>query len=268
MNRLFAICFLIVAFLTMFSACGPGRLLSPVVTDRAVEQVVSSMHASQASYDFFSARFSGPVSWEGTKLDLAGTIRIRKDSAIFISVAPVLGIEVARLLITPTEVKMLNRLESTYFEGDMGLINDMLNADLDFYMLQALLTGNDFMHFSRNTFRLSNDPSVVMLNAVNRTRTNSRGQQASAIDQNIWLDNQTFRITQTSIYEKQANRSIQVKYNNYSTVQGQLLPAELMMVFVDPANRAELTIRYSRITINQPQQITFTIPSRYQPADF
>ena len=119
----------LVATLLLVHACSPKRALTPAVPDRVVDQVFGSMQAAQASFDFFSARFSGSMNYGGGQTDIAGTIRIRKDSAIFISVAPFLGIEVARILITPDHVKMVNRLESTYFVGDMKLINEKVNLN-------------------------------------------------------------------------------------------------------------------------------------------
>jgi outer membrane lipoprotein-sorting protein len=259
---------MIVGGLMFVSSCKPTRVLTPVVTDRAVDQVLSSMQAAQASFDFFSARFTGSVNYGGTQTDIGGTIRVRKDSAIFVSVAPFLGIEVARILITPDHVKILNRLEGTYFEGDMQKINGMLNADLDFYMLQSMLVGNDLTHFSTRNFRLSGEKDVLLLHNPERIRINSQIHNAGRFEQNMWLDNQTFRITQTTLFEKNSNRNIQAKYPGFTTVQGQSFPSEIFLLFSDMSSSAQLTARYSRITIDQPQDITFSIPSRYTPMDF
>ncbi len=46
---------------------------------------------------------------------------MEKDKAIFLSVAPFLGIEVARVLITPDTVKFINRLQSRFFVGDIEI---------------------------------------------------------------------------------------------------------------------------------------------------
>jgi outer membrane lipoprotein-sorting protein len=259
---------MVVAGLLFVSSCKSTRVLSPVAPDRAVEQVLTSMQAAQVSFDFFSARFAGSVNYGGTQTDIGGTIRIRKDSAIFVSVAPFFGIEVARILITPDHVKILNRLEGTYFEGDMEKINGMLNADLDFYMLQSMLLGNDLVHFSTRNFRLSDDKEMLLLHNPERTRIDSRLPNTERFEQNLWLDKQSFRITQTTLFEKDSNRNIQASYPGFTTVQGQSFPSEILLLFSDLSATAQLTAKYSRITIDQPQQITFSIPSRYTPMDF
>jgi outer membrane lipoprotein-sorting protein len=254
--------------LLMVHACSPKRILTPIVPDRAVDQVLSSMHAAEATFDFFSARFSGSVNYGGGQTDIGGTIRIRKDSAVFISVAPFLGIEVARILITPDHVKMVNRLESTYFEGDMELINGMLNADLDFYMLQSMLLGNDLPHFSTHNFSLEEDHDMILLHNPRRSPIDPLTQAYGSIEQKLWLDKHTFRILQTNLYEKDTERNIQARYPSHSIVQGRSFPSEVLLFFSDAASAAHLSVSYSRILIDQPQQITFSIPPRYTPMDF
>ena len=80
------------------------------------------MQNNQPAFDWMSTRFSGSVLWDGKTHSIAGSMRIRSDSAIYISIAPILGIEIARAIITPDSVKLINRLESTYYSGDMKIL--------------------------------------------------------------------------------------------------------------------------------------------------
>lgn len=257
-----------VMVLVFIAGCRPVRQLVPVVIDREADQVLTSMHASQPVFDFFSARFSGRVTLNGMVTDIAGTIRIRKDSAIFISIAPVLGIEVARILVTPDQVRMLNRLESTYFEGDMQLINSMLRAELDYHMLQSLLLGSDFPHFSADNFRLSSDDDLLKLHSPARRRLRSAHTTTAPIQHSLWLNPQSYRIMQSELTENNPRRTVRASYPSYTTAQGQSLPSELLIAFAEELSQAELAVRYSRITLDQPQQMTFSIPSRYRPMEF
>ncbi len=267
-SRLLRGMWLSLMILIVFAGCRPVRQLVPVVVDREADQVLTSMHASQPVFDFFSARFSGRVTLNGMDTDIAGTIRIRKDSAIFISIAPVLGIEVARILVTPHHVRVLNRLESTYFEGDMQLINSMLRAELDYYMLQSLLLANDFPHFSSDNFRLSSDQDLLKLHSPARRRLRPAQTNTTSIQHSLWLNPQSYRITQAELTENEPQRTIRASYPTYATAQGQSMPSELLIAFTEELSQAQLAVRYSRITLDQPQQMTFNIPSRYRPMEF
>lgn len=258
------------ALVILFAAqsCRPGRELvptEPVVM--APSRAVASMHAAQPAYDFFTARFSGTAIIDGSSYNVAGNIRVRKDSAIYVSVAPILGIEVARLLVTPDTVRLLNRLESTYFEGETRFLANFLNADIDFFMLQSLLTGTDITHFTTDNFRVSSDRDMLLLNSPDRRRIRATSH-GSSLEHNLWLNKESFRIMQASLYDKSTQNSIQVRYPSHTTVEGQAFPSQLRMVVIDPDNRAELDISLTRITINQPQQITFSVPPGYVPMRF
>ncbi|TVR39742.1 MAG: DUF4292 domain-containing protein [Bacteroidia bacterium] len=251
----------------VMAACGPLREVvtpDPDVSTAAVSRTLSAMRDNETSFDFFATRFSGYATIENTSYNLSGSIRIRKDSAIFISVSPLLGIEMARILVTPEEVRFINRLEGTYFVGDMGFINSMLNTTLDFYMLQSILVGNDFSHFSSDNFKVSADRGRILLQNPGRYPKNMHNP-GFAFQQNIWLDPDSHRIAENLLYDPVSRRSLRSKYERFDRVDDQYVPREIVFLFVEPGARTELSLRYSRTSINEPQSITFSIPDRYMP---
>ncbi len=253
--------------LILFDGCRPAREVTPVPDPMVMtpQKLLMAVHAEQASFDFFSTRFSGVATLDDRNYNVSGNIRIQKDSAIFVSVAPFLGIEVARAMITPDTVKFINRLENTYFVGDMGFINRMLNTDLDFFMLQSLLVGSDFEHFTSDNFQLRQDRGMLLLHAPDRKRA---GHSTQAYQHNLWLDQNSFRIQQALLFQPEEKRLIRTNYKNFVTVEGQKFPSEVSLEFSDPGSRAELSMSYSRTSVNNPRQMTFSIPSRYSPLDF
>ncbi|TVQ14532.1 MAG: DUF4292 domain-containing protein [Bacteroidetes bacterium] len=239
---------------------GPREVVPEVRPLSTADIALMELHNNRAEFDWFSTRFSGSVDWEGRTHSIAGSMRIRKDSAIYISIAPILGIEVARALITPDSVKLVNRLESTYYMGDLKILSTMFNADVDFYMLQALLTGNDFPHFRSDQFILNEDAQLLRLYADSRSRKSGVGQP---IQQLITLDPGTMRIRTNIIEHKQTGQALRADYKRYETIGGRLLPAELQLLFADKSSRSNLEMVFNRTTINVPQNMQFSVPSRY-----
>jgi hypothetical protein len=259
---------LLLAVATLES-CKPTRVATPVTEAHLMtpDRLVLAMHNNHATFEHFSSRFSGNALIDNQNYNVSGSIRIHKDEAIFVSIAPLLGIEVARALITPDTVKFVNRLEGSYFVGDMRFINSMLNTDLDFYMLQAILLGNDFEHFTAHNFQVMEDRGRLMLHSPSRGRSGA-GFAATAMQHNLWLDDESFRIRQALLYDPGRNRSIRAEYHDFSTIDGQLIPSNISLTFTEPMGKAEISIRYNRTTLNVPQQMSFSIPSRYTPMDF
>lgn len=251
-----------------FQACRPRRDITPAIDDllKSPDRTIRAMHSNQANFNFYSTRFSGTALWENNTYNISGSIRIQKNQAIFISVTPILGIEVARLLITPDTVKFLNRLESSYFVGDIRFLNNMLGTDLDFFMLQAILTGNDFEHFTTDNFRVANDRDMLLLSSASRRRQSSRN--APVIEHNLWIDPNTYRIKQNIAFDPGARRMIRVDYQNFERLEGQLFPSQIVLLITDAGSRAELSYRTSRTSLNSPLDFSFSIPARYKPIDF
>lgn len=255
-------------FVLLFSACGPLKevITTPETEDVHVSRILSAMKANEASFEFFSTRFSGDVSFDNSTYSISGIIRIRKDSAIFVSLSPIMGIEMARALITPDDVKIINRLEGTYFEGDMDYVNNMLGTDLDFYMLQALLVGNDFSHLSSENFSVKPETNRLLLQNPQRYPATSRANN-QFFQQNLLLDNQSYKITENTVYDPLTRRSIRTRYSAFYQVTGQMIPSRLSVIFTEPGAQAELNIRYNRTSIDNPQPITFSVPERYRPVN-
>lgn len=269
MNRRLTKTILVLLFIAgALVACKPRRDITPAVEPLlgAPELAIRTMHANHANFNSYSTRFSGTALWNNTSYTVSGSIRIQKNQAIFISVTPFLGIEVARLLVTPDTVKFVNRLESSYFIGDMRFLNDMLGTDLDFYMLQAILTGNDFEHFTTDNFSIANDRDMMVISTTTRRRLNSLNEPP--IEHSLWIDPQTYRIRQSIAVDPAEKRMIRADYRNFETLEGQLFPNDVVLQFSDPESTAELSYRASRSSLASPLDFTFNIPSRYKPIDF
>ena len=59
------------------------------------------------------------------------TLRLQTDSMIWISISPMLGIEVARVLATRDSVKFMDRLNNKYALADYQFLSQMLDVNVD-----------------------------------------------------------------------------------------------------------------------------------------
>lgn len=246
---------LLIVVATM-AACGPVKEVvtpEPEVIDHNASRAMSSMAEKEAMFDFFSTRFSGNANIDNSNYSVSGNIRIKKDSAIYISVAPILGIELARLLVTPDSLHFVNRMEATYFEGDVDYLNTLLNTRMDYNMLQALLVGNNFSRSPEENYELSMEQEQLLL------------KRRGSVQQNILLDPVSYRIKENHVLDQQANISIRATYNRHQELDGQELPQELVLTLTEGNTLSELSVRYNRSSINQPQSISFSVPDSYTP---
>jgi len=248
-----------------------GGCRTPREAEKAPATVVSASYAEvlmknivENNFDFqwLGTRFSGSASLDGKSYPLAGTLRMRKDSAIYISVTPILGQEVARLLVTADSVKFLNRLESNYYIGGTEFFTQMFKASLDFDILQAILTGNDFRNATNQSasYKKSKDEIEIFHAARNLGGKNSR----FVFQQQLWVNKDNYRILKNHITESGTGRNLQATYSEHNQVSGKLLPHQIDIQFSDAGTQAQISMKYSRLTVNVPQTMEFSIPRRFE----
>lgn len=254
---------LIIILLVGLAGCkGPGILAPERTPVMSADRVIRGIEQNQPEYQWMSTRFSGNVVWENRSQNISGSLRIQKDEAIYVSIAPILGIEVVRALVTPDSVKIVNRLEASYYLGDINLLNRMFNTDIDFYMLQALFMGNDFPHFRNDQFSIQQEGELLRLHAANRMRSGGAG---SSINQAIMVEPEHLRIRTNIILEERSGRALRADYNSWENVNGRWIPSELKIMFSDEVDVSSLNMNYNRTTLDEPQRMQFNIPARYTP---
>ena len=73
-----------------------------------------------------------------------------KDKQIIVMLSK-LNIPVGRLWLTPDSVKFINYLEKNYFLDDYSYLSSMLDMDLDFETIHAIVSNNIFSLGARKT---------------------------------------------------------------------------------------------------------------------
>ena len=74
-----------------------------------------------------------------------GTLRIKKGEVIQMSIAPFLGIEVARAEISPDGILVIDRMNKRYVEVSFAEVEALAKTNLDFHTLQALFLNELFL---------------------------------------------------------------------------------------------------------------------------
>ena len=231
------------------------------------------MNENELDYIYASAKFNCELTLDGDEHSFNVTVRTRKDSVIWMSISK-LGIDAARVLITKDSVKFtLGLTERKFFAGDFSYINNMLHADLDFNMLQALLFGNSAEFYDEDEkLKPGRDKNncKYFLSTVRKRhvkRIVSGNEQPKEAFQTMWLDPQTFKIVTMEFDDVETKRKFNASYDDFKPVDKYLAPFKMLyMVTAEKNIKAE--VKYARISINEPQKFPFNIPSNYERIEF
>ena len=109
-------------------------------------------------------------------------MKIRKDSLIWISISPGLGLELGRVLLDLDSVHFMNRFEKTYFKSSYAELSEKTKSPLSFMRIQSLLVGNAMSNFEskkhyswleNQTFKLSTASEKQIKNGSEAKETKS-----------------------------------------------------------------------------------------------
>jgi outer membrane lipoprotein-sorting protein len=117
MNRTYLIILILAIGSLAINSCKTSKVAEEktVAKTQAVDTIFHNMQEHQLKYKWFAGKFMAIYKSGDKKQTFSGQFRIRKDSVIWLGIYATMNIEVFRILITPDSIKMLNRLDKSYF---------------------------------------------------------------------------------------------------------------------------------------------------------
>ncbi len=252
------------------SACKSHKKISRVnkpLKVAAVDSVFKAMKDAEYQFRWLKGKFSGIYSVAGgKKQNFSGQFRMRKDSIIWCSIT-VMNIEVARVVVTPDSLKLLNRLAKVYFSSDIDYLNKKLHTDIDFDMLQALILGNDIPYYQTDKFKLETQKDYYVLNTVGRGKLKDYIKNADDLSkvliQRMTISRDNHRIEKQNIRQlRSPNKKLIAEYSEFQNFDG-LFPTKVRFTFIG-TKEINVDFKFSKIEKDVPQKLPFKVPSRYK----
>ena len=99
--------------------------------------------ATLANPDWVAMRLQVEADVNGNNSGFKVNARMRRDSALWLSITPALGVEAARVLLTQDSVLMYSKVPGNRFayRGDFAAIDSLLGTEINFDMVQRILLG-------------------------------------------------------------------------------------------------------------------------------
>ncbi|OQX78062.1 MAG: hypothetical protein B6D61_06245 [Bacteroidetes bacterium 4484_249] len=253
--------------LFLFSCKSTRHVIKEPIKEYGADFLFEKLKENEFKFDWISAKFKLDIVIDKKKNSLTGQLRMRKDSVLWVSFSPALGIEMARLLITTDSVKFINRINKTYFLGDYKLVNNFLDSNVDFDVLQSILLGNDLTYYEDGKFRASYDGKEYHLVTSERRKLKkymkTRQDEERIFIQNIFLNTETFKITQMKIKEiKKENKKLSATYSEFIPVSEQLFPHHITYDLI-AETPVKVDLAYSKISTDKSLLFPFKISSKY-----
>ena len=210
-----------------------------------------------SSRDFESLSWSATgqigVVLDGRRMESAFQMRMQRDSILWISLKPMLGMEAFRARITRDSLQFVNRLNREFGSYPMAKLNDLAGTRVDPRMLHELLLG--LVGGMRNVaFQFSPDEPGLMSGSAGKVTYALRADTINMRPHSLQLAGHEGRL--------------EVDYQSWMPIGDRRAPERLTLRAIPKATESqkatELELTFSKIVPEQAQEFPFSIPSGYR----
>ncbi|MHA7059295.1 DUF4292 domain-containing protein [Aquimarina sp. M1] len=252
MNRaLYLLCCLLI----VLHSCKGTKALSDTKTKRLKTEKIVNNHYNNA-FNFTTINAKVKVRYDDGKQSFSPnvTLRLEKDKKIWVS-AKLLGITLAKALITPEKVSYYEKINNTYFEGNFQLLSEWLGTDLDFEKVQQLLLGQAL-------FNLKDEKYVSSIE--NQKYRLTPKKELELFERLFVLYPDNFKMFSQQLKQPLENRNLLISYGSYQNVGNQSFPKEISILASEGIARTSIMIDYRSVDYNANVSFPFKIPSGYE----
>lgn len=249
----------ILIIVLLASACKTKKKINIPVGEQPKElsaaqaSTIKSFELSNLDFHSFSGKAKTRIELGETGQDVTLNLRMQRDKAIWVSVTATLGVEVARLLITPDSIKVLNKFQGEYLAKPFNYIHRYTNKGVDFTMLQDLLMANvspTLLRTDQVQVASAQDEFIVVgikEDLSYQYRLNKNNRPFSLILQRIG-----------------ANQNLEAYYNDFVKTTGYNFPQTMTLNMTGDYMKMKAQMSFSKVEFNEKIEMPFTVSSRYK----
>lgn len=220
-------------------------------TASASREEIGSVTVENIDFSYLTARGQLQLEDKGEINSSGYSLRMKKDSIIWMSVLPGLGIEAARIKITQDSVYFINRLQKEYVATDFTFLSNRFQVDINFDVLQAIFLGN---YQSTGREKVMDEGEMQHIQ-----------QLRPGLLLDFFINKSNHKLEQFMVQDQQSGNTITIKYSNFQPV-GTMPFANIMAAQILQQGKVSVfTLSHSRVIVtNEVLSFPFTVPAEYK----
>ena len=217
----------------------------------SAKQVIKAHTKNDVKFRTLQAKAKIDITQDQKRQGLTFNLRMEKDKVIWLS-AP-LGL--ARMMITPQNVRYYNKTDNTYFDGDYSLLSDFVGFDLDFFKVQNILMGQAIYDLKKQPHLIDIQDNSYVLQPKN---------QDVLLELFYLMNPSHFKLNSLQLAQQVKRRILQVDYTAYQSVDKEVLPKSIKVIAVENTDEALIDLEIKSVSLNGDVRFPFRIPSGYE----
>jgi len=285
----------------VLTGCSNERRIADGKPLRSMEpnNIIKHYEKEALKWDWLGFKLDTEIKVDGETESINMSMRMARDSAIWISLSPALGVELARILLLPDSVRIISKIPSNKFvyEGNYSELEESFGIPLDFYTLQNLFCGSPLAlnksndkfiskiddrnyilieKFPRRIKKLlggvdertvavnPEEPITVNMSVRRAERMMSRTDEDDLIIKRYWFEGVSFMPVLDVFNDLSTGLTLKVKRSGDEGHSGGLLPSRVQIIALGNGVDLDCTFSIRRSRVNREYDLPFDPPKDYE----
>lgn len=272
MNKHIRILIIVISSSVFFAACSGKKNLEDhtKLKHKSSKELVSLLKASEVKGNWLSSKGNVELKFQESDNSLRFNLRMRIDSATWISLSKA-SLPIGSTLISEDSVKFLNKLKKNYFLEDFSAINELLNTEVDYFLLQDFFLGNAVAFDSEEDYVVKIQDNSYLISSEKSKKIEKLIRKGKIKNEPIlyrcWIEPTHFKCEKVIINLLTQETTLEVKYSEWEDFEGQLFPMMSTLYLTTPTDTISMTMDYSKVVFNEELSMPFKTPSSYELID-
>lgn len=228
----------------------------------------------------FAKRIDVSLKNKKESTNFKASLKIKRDDFIQVSVTAPLGIEVARVLITPDSIKFADIYHKKYFIEGYNYFSEKYDVRVNYDCIQQILTNTFFdiedcggsvkpkkykLDKTSQGYELSSVQEKALSRKIKKLYKKKRkNKDFVLILQKIMIDSELFRPLKLSVEDVDEDMGVSVSYENFKNFSGKTFPENIVFELFYDNNKINLDLKFLRLEFDVPVESNFRISSKYK----
>ncbi len=234
----------VLILLTGISACGKKNVVRN-------KKLSDEFRVEELKFDYLTSR--GKITYKDPTQEFTSPvdIRMKRDSVIWMSVKPMLGIEAARIMITKDSVLIIDRYNKNMMLFSFDSLSRKVNFPLDFKMVEAMMIGNLPISVENARAKIAIEPEYFKIK-----------QKQGDFELVSLVSREHHKLQRIDVEQDNSHNELILKYEDFKVVQSQIVPfiGTAVLNYKDKVtktgNQIELNVFHNKIDLPK-EPLTF-----------
>lgn len=223
-----------------------------VDTAALIKEVYNKVIKNKIDFNTFNAKVKVVYNDKDGGEEATAFIRVKKDSAIWLSLRGPLGIEGIRVLVTNDSVKVMNLLKKFVQYRNIDFLQQVTGLPLHFSDLQDIVIGNPVFISSNISSYISDSNSLQIL------------MTGTLFKHLATIDNNDYKIVESKLNDiNKVGRTCDMAYSGYDSSSGVPFATERKISLADES-KLDVNLNFKQYAFNQPVRFPFSISRNYK----